>query len=127
MMEPSSNGLLQTDYCMTTVQSGLKRRHVFYVTGYDPRGPEFYHALLKREARVAKSRGLENIHVGSLRHTWAHGFVCECSATEAPQLDISYEFLAITDIIAKYFLASMLWTLMQSLRMFFLCWLRVFF
>ena len=105
---------------MTTVQPGLKRRHVFYVTGYDPRGPEFYHALLKREARVAKSRGLETLHVGSLKQTWAHGVACECSATEVPQLDICYEFLAITDIIAKYFRASIIWTLIQSFFLFFL-------
>lgn len=119
MMAPSINGLLQTDYCMTTVQPGLKRRHVFYVTGYDPRGPAFYHALLKREARVAKSRGLETLHVRSLKQTWAHGFACECSATEAPQLDICYEFLSITDIIAKYFHASIIWTLMRSFRLLF--------
>lgn len=118
-MAASSNILLQTDYCMTTAQSGLKRRHVFYVTGYDPRGPEFYHALLKREARVAKSRGLENVHVSSLRQTWVHGFLCECSAAEVPQLEISYEFFAITDIIAKYFRASIIWALMQSFRLLF--------
>lgn len=104
---------------MTTVQPALKKRHIFYVIGYDPRGLEFYHAMLKREARIAKSRRLEDLRVGSLDQKWTYGFACDCSTADAPELDICYEFLVISDIIAKYFHASIAWTLMQSFYLFF--------
>jgi hypothetical protein len=38
----------------------IRRRHVFYVEGYDPRGAEGYHRLFARElARFTKTWGIE--------------------------------------------------------------------
>ena len=40
-------------------QRRVKRRHVFYISGYDPRGPSHYHRLYREEAaKQASINGL---------------------------------------------------------------------
>jgi len=55
--------LLGTDARKAAVAAGLpliRRRHVFYVEGYDPRGAEGYHRLFARElSRFAATWGVE--------------------------------------------------------------------
>ena len=47
----------------------VKRRHVFYIPGYDPRGPSHYHRLYKEEAaKQAAINGL-NCEMGPRRST----------------------------------------------------------
>src|SRR6202040_2551869 len=59
----SARRLLGTDARKAAVAAGLpliRRRHVFYVEGYDPRGAEGYHRLFGRELnRFTKTWGVE--------------------------------------------------------------------
>ena len=82
----------------------IRKRKVFYVMGFDPRGTPFYHAQLKREARISKKRGFSTLDVGPLEQSWAHGHECRCKASaNRIDIDITYHFLSIIDIVAGYF------------------------
>ncbi len=74
----------------------VKRRHVFYISGYDPRGPSHYHRLYKEEAA---------------KQTSINGLVCEVgprrsvSPTESiweirtPAAVTAYSFLRYDDLM----------------------------
>jgi hypothetical protein len=79
----------------------IRRRHVFYVEGYDPRGAEGYHRLFARElARFTKTWGIEaslsDLVVDS--DDIAHWTV----ATNAPdwQTSTRYEFVRFEHVVA---------------------------
>lgn len=97
-------------------QPALRKRKVFYVMGFDPRGPAFYHAMLRREGRLSGKRGFGQFEAGPLSQSWAHGDSCTCRSGTAPELEIEYEFLSISDIIAHYFRANLLWYLWAGLK-----------
>lgn len=96
----------------------IKKRKVFYVMGFDPRGPDFYHALLRREGRLSGRRGLGHFEADKLVQEWEHGYASPCRSNDSPDIELNYEFLVINDIIAKYFRAPLAWCLWESLRMF---------
>ena len=79
----------------------IRRRHVFYVEGYDPRGAEGYHRLFARElARFTKTWGIE-AELSALvvdNDDIAHWTV----ATTAPnwQTSTRYEFVRFEHVVA---------------------------
>ena len=90
--------------------------------GFDPRGSAFYHALLKREARLAQRRGFAGLTVGALTQQSAYVQRCTlqldpCDKVAAPPSSAPangqqqpaaeqhqhYFFFDIADLIAIFF------------------------
>jgi hypothetical protein len=95
----------------------VRRRRVFYVMGFDPRGVKFYYLLLKWEAKERASRGDCRIRVGPLQSAWAHGQHCLCrlDCGDGP-VEVDYEILSTTDIVSAYFQVNPLWRLARGLH-----------
>jgi hypothetical protein len=101
-------------------QPPVKKRKVFYVMGFDPRGTNFYHTQLKREARISERRGFSTLRVGQLDAISMHGDECQCqSSLNGHNLEISYEFLSITDIVTNYFNLPLAQRIFQAIRLFY--------
>lgn len=84
--------------------------------GFDPRGTTFYHAQLKREARISERRGFSALRVGQLNTLWMHSDECQCqSLVNGCSLEVSYEFLSITDIVANFFKLSLAQRIFQAI------------
>jgi hypothetical protein len=87
----------------TTTPSGreVRKRHVFYFSGFDPRGASHYHTLYGAEAKVqAATNGLEleigkRRRVGKLANAWQISITGGGTETE-------YEFLRWDDIIRQH-------------------------
>ncbi len=74
----------------------VKRRTVFYIEGYDPRGPSHYHALYRDEAaRQAPVNGLA-ITVGPRRKLDS---ISSGWRVSSPQAETQYVFLRYDDIM----------------------------
>ena len=95
----------------------IRRRHVFYVAGYDPQGNEGYYALFRREFERFKKlwpvRGtLTPPDIAADGHSarWR-------IETAAPnwQVSVHYEFLSWDDIILRDLARPMRWRLPQAL------------
>ncbi len=99
-------------------QPGLiRRRHVFYVEGYDPQGANGYYPLFRREferfKRLWSLRGsISEPEIDPRAH--ATRWTVE---TESPnwRVDVTYEFLDWGDIVGRDFKRSMLWSLPRVL------------
>ncbi len=97
-------------------QPQLRKRHAFYVMGFDPRGTSYYHAQLRREARISARRGFSHFKVGKLESNWQYGEQCHCELSQDPSLEeLQVEFLSITDIVRGYFDQSIVCRLINGL------------
>ncbi|MYZ47925.1 hypothetical protein [Propylenella binzhouense] len=108
-----------------TTLARVRRRHVLYLSGFDPRGPAFYHRLYRSEAaRRAEATG-ERIEVGRrkttdpLVQTWTVKAEIGGMPTET-----RYDFLRWDDIIRAHWPRSQVriwldslwayWTMMRT-------------
>lgn len=95
----------------------IRRRHVFYVEGYDPRGAEGYHRLFARDlARFSKTWGIE-ASVSELvvdSDDIAHWTV----ATKAPdwQTSTRYEFVRFEHVVTAAAARSMVRQIARTLH-----------
>jgi len=95
----------------------IRRRHVFYVEGYDPQGASGYYPLFRREferfKRLWSVRG--SVSEPELNAP-AHATRWTVEA-ESPnwRVDVTYEFLDWGDIVGRDLRYSMLWRLPQVL------------
>ncbi len=84
-----------------TSAAGLRKRHVFYFSGFDPRGPAHYHALYGTESKLqAPLNGLDltvgkRRRIGKLANAWKISLPNGGAETE-------YEFLRWDDIIRAH-------------------------
>jgi hypothetical protein len=78
----------------------VRRRHVFYVSGFDPQGPSRYHAMYASEAaRQAAVNGMA-IEVGRRHNEDAvHAWWPVRAEVEGSDVDVRYEFLRWDDIV----------------------------
>jgi hypothetical protein len=83
--------------------SEVRRRCVFYVSGFDPKGASHYHALYKEQAALqAKVNGLE-IDVGPRRKQASGNSAWELHAIDdGVEVDTWYEFLRWDDIVRAH-------------------------
>ncbi len=96
----------------------IKRRKVFYVMGFDPRGTSFYHALLRRESRLSKRRGFSHWQAGTMQPAWLYGETCHAAPEGDTTIEhIDYEFMSITDLVTDYFRLPLLTRIIQFLRL----------
>jgi hypothetical protein len=93
-MDRSNNG---------TNNSTIKKREVFYISGFDPRGSGFYHKLYSEESQKQAQLTGTQIEVGkrkkthNLYHSWQIKY-----QTDNQETHTNYNFLRWDDIVRKY-------------------------
>jgi len=79
-----------------TPAAGVRKRHVFYFSGFDPRGPAHYHTLYGEQAKLhAPLNGLD-LTIGKRRRV---GKLANAWTVTADGCETEYEFLRWDDII----------------------------
>ncbi|MES2921642.1 MAG: hypothetical protein V4819_08850 [Verrucomicrobiota bacterium] len=79
-----------------TPAAGVTKRHVFYFSGFDPRGPSHYHTLYGEQAKLhAPLNGLD-LTIGKRRRV---GKLANAWTVTAGGCETEYEFLRWDDII----------------------------
>jgi hypothetical protein len=87
-----------TDHSPHTAIGGVKRRLVFYFSGFDPRGPSHYHTLYGEQAKLhAPLNGL-NLEVGKRRRSGKLASAWTITSNGGETVT-DYEFLRWDDII----------------------------
>jgi hypothetical protein len=88
---------------MNTVQ----RRHVFYLSGFDPRGASFYHRLFKEEAQKQTALNQIQLNIGARKkHSqFSQQWIVEAQ-DQGQQVTTHYEFLCWDDIIRQHWVKS---------------------
>ncbi len=85
-----------------TAESSVKRRKVFFISGYDPKGPGWYHGLFCREAAKQAALSGMTIKVSQRRNVSPEQAVWAIDAREDGNEIVSdYVFLRWDDIIRK--------------------------
>ncbi len=81
-------------------------RLVFFLSGFDPKGPAFYHRLMRDEARLRPSRGLGRVEVSARSRTGAETSGWTVTWIDANPADrpttTRYEFLRWDDIVRRH-------------------------
>ena len=82
----------------------VRRRHVFYVSGFDPKGPAHYHRLYADQAELAAAVGGYRVAVGKRRKLSEHaaGWSVRYGAAGAATVDTDIEFLRWDDIVREH-------------------------
>ena len=82
----------------------IRRRHVLYVSGFDPQGPAHYHALYRAEAGKQALVSGYSIDVGPRQRGTAHSAYWDVRWTDdgGQTVDSRYEFLRWDDIVRKH-------------------------
>lgn len=102
--------------------SQLKKRHVFYLSGFDPRGPAFYRRLYASEsARQSAVNGMtlaigERSKPSKLSSAWTIQ-----TSVEGQAVETRYEFLRWDDLIRKYWERNELRVILDYCRVYAMC------
>jgi hypothetical protein len=84
-------------------QRVVRRRKVFYVSGYDPRGPLWYHGIYRREA--AKQAALSGMRIAVSRRDRSASEVATWKVeaeTDGIETVTDYHFLRWDDVVRSY-------------------------
>lgn len=101
---------------MTPVHLQVRRRHVFFLSGFDPKGASHYHALYKAEALKQSAVSALALHVGPRRRdvdgnsTW--GVIADLP--QGGRCETTYEFARWDDIVRGHWPRSA-WRLFRDL------------
>ena len=89
--------------------STVRRRCVFYVSGFDPKGASFYHALYQRQAELQAAVNGMRIEVGA-RERLEGGNSCWNVKAESSQGPVCnhYEFMRWDDVVRAHWPKSQL-------------------
>ena len=79
-----------------TPAAGVKKRHVFYFSGFDPRGPSHYHTLYGEQAKLHTPLNGLDLTIGKRRRS---GKLANAWTITAGDCTTEYEFLRWDDII----------------------------
>lgn len=95
---------------------------MFYLSGFDPRGPAFYRRLYQDEsARQAAINGMA-LSVGERTKPSRHSHAWRIQATtDTGEVETSYEFLRWDDLIRKYWQRNELRVLLDYCRVYAMC------
>ena len=87
----------------------VRRRRVLYISGFDPRGPSFYHRFLRDEAAKHAALSGEPIEVGPRRTLSPLSQAWTVTSGAGPdRVDTVYEFLRWDDIVREHWPRGML-------------------
>jgi len=101
----------------------IQQRHVFYLSGFDPRGASFYHRLFKEEANKQSEINQIKVDVGARKKHDKYSQRWKIEAQDQGQQVIThYEFLRWDDIIRHYWIKSF-WSIL--LDFFYVCWVYI--
>jgi len=91
------------------VNKNIQHRHVFYVSGFDPRGAAFYHRTFKEEsAKQTKINGIEiNVQPRKKHSDFSQAWKI-AAKDQGQQVETQYEFLRWDDIVRKHWVKSLL-------------------
>ncbi|HEV8691477.1 MAG TPA: hypothetical protein VGQ91_14350, partial [Ideonella sp.] len=92
----------------------VRRRHVLYLSGFDPQGPGHYHALYAQQAALQTKVSGCRLDVGSRQRAGDNAAwdVRWQSAGDDVQVDTRYEFLRWDDIVRQHWPRGQ-WRLLQ--------------
>ncbi|MQR00805.1 hypothetical protein [Glaciimonas soli] len=97
----------------------VKKRHVFYISGFDPRGAAFYRLLYQREAAKQCAVGGLNAQVGPRRRSSDISSSWQIQSGVGDQRTaIHYEFLHWDDIVRAHWVRDEIQVLAAYLRAF---------
>jgi hypothetical protein len=81
----------------------VKKRHVFYISGFDPRGASFYRRLYLTEAQKQAAVGGLSLQIGERKRVNSFSSSWEIESTVEDQtVNTTYEFLQWDDIIRAH-------------------------
>ncbi len=85
----------------------VRRRQVFYISGFDPKGPAHYHRLFAEQAALAGALGHYRVDVGSRHRASEHSAVWTLKHGSAladgdADVDTAFEFLRWDDIVRTH-------------------------
>jgi len=100
-MAPSLDAATPAD---AAARGPVRRRHVLYLSGFDPQGPSHYHALYAEQAALQAKVSGYRLAVGPRRRVGANAaWDVEWSAADGgPSLHTRYEFLRWDDIVRAH-------------------------
>lgn len=102
--------------------SQLKKRHVFYLSGFDPRGPAFYRRLYQSEAARQSAVNGMALAIGERQRASSHSQAWTIQArTDEGEVQTTYEFLRWDDLIRKYWQRNELRIVLDFCRVFAMC------
>ena len=87
--------------------NNVQKRHVFYLSGFDPRGASFYHRLFKEEAQKQSKLNKIKVNIGARKKQsqYAQSWAIE-ALDEGQAVSTHYEFLRWDDIIRQHWVKS---------------------
>lgn len=102
--------------------SQLKKRHVFYLSGFDPRGPRFYRHLYATEsARQSAVNGMALSIGGRGKPSKLSNIWNILATTDQGEVQTTYEFLRWDDLIRKYWQRNELHVIADYCRVYAMC------
>jgi hypothetical protein len=85
----------------------IQQRHVFYLSGFDPRGAAFYHRIFKEEASKQSYINGIKVKVGKRKKQSEFSQIWKIEAQDQGQtVTTQYEFLRWDDIIRQHWVKS---------------------
>ena len=104
------------------ISTVIRKRQVYYLSGFDPRGARFYHQLFREEAgRQAALIGVQ-MRVGPRVKTGDHAVTWQVEVEGNGQKTVTrHSFLAWDDIIREHWPAS-IWTVIGRLPRFYMAY-----
>ena len=80
----------------------IKRRKIFYISGFDPRGPNYYHTLYRDEAETFAQLTGENINILNRKHASPIETTWKIERTiDGQSVKIDFSFLRWDDIVRE--------------------------
>ena len=91
------------------MKKSIQHRHVFYVSGFDPRGAAFYHRTFKEQsAKQSKVNGIEvNVQRRKKHSDFSQMWKIEAQ-DQGETVNTQYEFLRWDDIVRQHWVKSLL-------------------
>lgn len=81
----------------------VKKRHIFYISGFDPRGAAFYRRLYSTEAEKQAAVGGLSLQIGQRKRVCSFSSAWEIESTvENQTVNTTYEFLHWDDIVRAH-------------------------
>lgn len=104
-------------------ETPVKKRKVFYIGGFDPRGIKYYHHLYKKESTKQANTLDCEFDVSDLEKTQHGGqwHICynKSQQQESTQVNTAYEYLSYDDQVQEYFQPVNLLFFTRTMRFFF--------
>jgi len=100
----------------------IRKRQVYYLSGFDPRGARHYHQLFREEAGLQAAVNGVQIRVGSREKTGDHAVTWPVVVEGNGQKTVTrYTFLVWDDVIRDHWPASM-WTVILRMPAFYMAY-----